>query len=297
MWAARVVKGNRLPLVFLLLVCRSQPSDLCSHDDQFRLSDEQDLSLLQKDVDFSHRFHRAATQISAETQPYNKTSLPKSVISSAVLDYSLPPVLSHALPIVPALPHLSPAGKWGTVTIYFLAWLFMMWPNALPLGRPGTALVFAIIALAFRYQTAGLTPADVPAPPWTYIKFSTLGLLIGLMILCTYLKDTAFWHHVEKALDSPSPKQLLVRVSFVSAVTSAFLLNDTVCFVLPPIVLNICRKHSARSALPYLVAISTSANIGSCATIVGNPQNALIASFCPGISFMTFTMVLLYRII
>jgi Na+/H+ antiporter NhaD/arsenite permease-like protein len=58
---------------------------------------------------------------------------------------------------------------------------------------------------------------------------------------------------------------------------SALLLNDTICLAFTPVVLELAavRRHQP---LPYLLALATSSNIGSVATIVGNPQNILIGS-------------------
>ncbi len=58
--------------------------------------------------------------------------------------------------------------------------------------------------------------------------------------------------------------------------------------MLTPLVLNLCKKRGAQSTLPFLMAVATSSNIGSSLTIIGNPQNALIASISPGMGFLTF---------
>jgi len=61
-------------------------------------------------------------------------------------------------------------------------------------------------------------------------------------------------------------------------VLSAFFVNDIVCLVMVPLVLNICHRLG-RGPIPYLLAVATASNIGSVATITGNPQNMLIGSF------------------
>ena len=58
---------------------------------------------------------------------------------------------------------------------------------------------------------------------------------------------------------------------------SAFLINDVVCIAFTPLVLRIA-ETVRRDAKPYLLALATSSNIGSVATVTGNPQNILIAS-------------------
>jgi Na+/H+ antiporter NhaD/arsenite permease-like protein len=72
-------------------------------------------------------------------------------------------------------------------------------------------------------------------------------------------------------------------------VLSAFFVNDIVCLVMVPFVLNITRRLRLES-LPYLLAVATASNIGSVASITGNPQNMLIGSFS-GISYRDFCYI------
>ena len=93
---------------------------------------------------------------------------------------------------------------------------------------------------------------------------------------------------MEEMLDSASPTLLLLKLCALAACTSAVLTNDTTCLMLTPVVLNLCARRGAQSTLPFLMAVATSSNIGSSLTIIGNPQNALIASISPGIGFLSF---------
>ena len=83
-----------------------------------------------------------------------------------------------------------------------------------------------------------------------------------------------------------SPRQLLPGVVFTSGILSAFLVNDIVCLVMAPLVLGVCKRMGVRP-LPYLLALATASNIGSMATITGNPQNILIGSIS-GIAYRDF---------
>src|SRR3984957_12082500 len=71
---------------------------------------------------------------------------------------------------------------------------------------------------------------------------------------------------------------LLIRIVAVAGVFSAFFVNDTMCLVLTPLVLEIAGTLR-RNPVPYLLAVAMAANIGSVATITGNPQNMMIGSF------------------
>jgi Na+/H+ antiporter NhaD/arsenite permease-like protein len=73
---------------------------------------------------------------------------------------------------------------------------------------------------------------------------------------------------------------------FASGVFSAFFVNDIVCLVMVPFVLAITRRVKL-APLPYLLAVATGSNVGSVATITGNPQNMLIGSFS-GIAYRDF---------
>jgi len=84
------------------------------------------------------------------------------------------------------------------------------------------------------------------------------------------------------------PHHLLPTVIFTSGVLSAFFVNDVVCLVMVPFVLTATRRMGVRP-LPYLLAVATASNVGSVATITGNPQNMLIGSFS-GIGYRDFLL-------
>jgi Na+/H+ antiporter NhaD/arsenite permease-like protein len=86
------------------------------------------------------------------------------------------------------------------------------------------------------------------------------------------------------------PIVLLAAIVFVSGFFSAFFVNDTMCLVLTPLVLEITRRLR-RNPVPYLLAVAMAANIGSVATITGNPQNMMIGSFS-GIGYRAFAAAL-----
>jgi Na+/H+ antiporter NhaD/arsenite permease-like protein len=81
----------------------------------------------------------------------------------------------------------------------------------------------------------------------------------------------------ESVLARLRPRHLLPTVIFTSGLLSAFLVNDIVCLVMTPFVLRLTRRLGL-APVPYLLAVATASNIGSVATITGNPQNMLIGS-------------------
>ena len=106
------------------------------------------------------------------------------------------------------------------------------------------------------------------------IDFDTVALLLGMMIVVAHLKVSgAFRVLGALAIDhAHAPFVLLVTVTMLTGVLSAFLMNDAICLVMAPIVLQVVRSLG-RNPLPYLVAVATASNCGSVATITGNPQN------------------------
>jgi Na+/H+ antiporter NhaD/arsenite permease-like protein len=106
-------------------------------------------------------------------------------------------------------------------------------------------------------------------------------LIVGNLHLVGFFEWNA-----EAVLRRLKPRQLLPAVIFTCGFLSAFFVNDIVCLVMVPFVLSITRKMSLQP-LPYLLAVATASNIGSVATITGNPQNMLIGSFS-GIHYRVF---------
>ena len=111
------------------------------------------------------------------------------------------------------------------------------------------------------------------------IDFDTIALLLGMMIVVAHLKVSgAFRALGGLAIDhARAPFVLLITVTLMAGVLSAFLVNDAICLVMTPIVLQVVRSLG-RNPLPYLVAVATASNCGSVATITGNPQNMVIGT-------------------
>jgi Na+/H+ antiporter NhaD/arsenite permease-like protein len=109
------------------------------------------------------------------------------------------------------------------------------------------------------------------------IDFATLALLFAMMVLSAQLRVGGFYAQVVRAIVSHAlrPWTLLIGVVAASAVLAAIFANDIVCLAFAP-VLCVGLQAARRKALPYLIALATSSNIGSAATLIGNPQNMLI---------------------
>ncbi|HVO79994.1 MAG TPA: anion transporter [Terriglobales bacterium] len=149
----------------------------------------------------------------------------------------------------------------------------------LKIDRPGAAIIGAVAMVAARIVQ--------PREALRFIDFSTLVLLFSMMLIVGNLHLVGFFEwNAEVVLRRLKPAYLLPAVIFTCGFLSAFFVNDIVCLVMVPFVLEITRRMRLQP-LPYLLAVATASNIGSVATITGNPQNMLIGSFS-GIRYREF---------
>lgn len=109
------------------------------------------------------------------------------------------------------------------------------------------------------------------------IDWNTILFLLGIMILVAHFRVSGFFEWIARrmALRARTPMQLLALLVFTTGILAAFFVNDTVCLIFTPIVLEVSSRLDL-PAEPYIIALATSANIGSTMSVTGNPQNALI---------------------
>jgi Na+/H+ antiporter NhaD/arsenite permease-like protein len=169
----------------------------------------------------------------------------------------------------------SPAAQQAlTLAIFVAAYV------ALGLGRvPGLRVDrtgVAIIAAAAMVVSRGLAWDDAVRS----VDAHTLVLLFGMMIVAAYLRLSGFFSLVTlwAIRRARTPLGLLAAIVGAAGVLSALFVNDVVCLVLAPLVLAIAQRLGL-PPVPYLIALATAANVGSVATLTGNPQNMLVGSF------------------
>jgi Na+/H+ antiporter NhaD/arsenite permease-like protein len=122
------------------------------------------------------------------------------------------------------------------------------------------------------------------------VDYRTVVLLFGMMIVAANLRLAGFFRLVTawSLRRARSPVQLLAATVAVAGVLAAFLINDVVCLVVAPLIVQITRALRL-PPIPYLIALATAANIGSVATVTGNPQNMLVAGYS-GIDYRSFAL-------
>ena len=141
----------------------------------------------------------------------------------------------------------------------------------LSIDRAGVALVGACLMVA-----SGAMPLS---DAYQAIDFDTITLLLGMMIVVANLRLSGFFALANEwvARRAHRPLVLLAAIVAISGLFSAFLVNDAICLVLAPLVVELT-IGLRRNPVPYLLAVAMASNVGSVATITGNPQNIVIGS-------------------
>ncbi|HZM17324.1 MAG TPA: SLC13 family permease [Candidatus Krumholzibacteria bacterium] len=136
-------------------------------------------------------------------------------------------------------------------------------------------------AAATTAGAAACVLAGILAPEQAYasIDGDTLILLLAMMLLAAHLDQAGFfeWGAAMALRLARTPQRLLTVLVFSTGLLSAFLVNDAVCFLMAPLLVRVVRRLQLGSTL-FLMALATSANIGSVMTIVGNPQTMIAGS-------------------
>jgi Na+/H+ antiporter NhaD/arsenite permease-like protein len=163
---------------------------------------------------------------------------------------------------------------------------------ALAIGRvPGLAIDRAGVALVGASLMVACGALSLEEA-YKAVDLDTLTLLLGMMILVANLRLSGFFVMAGGWVmrRAHRPLTLLAAITSIAGVFSAFLVNDAVCLVLAPLVSELT-VALRRNPVPYLLAVAMAANIGSTATITGNPQNMMIGSFSH-ISYADFSAAL-----
>jgi Na+/H+ antiporter NhaD/arsenite permease-like protein len=123
------------------------------------------------------------------------------------------------------------------------------------------------------------------------IDFNVIFLLAGMMILAGILSRTGFfqWLAIRAVkLANGEPFRLMLVLSLVTAVLSAFLDNVTTVVLIAPVTLYIASVLRV-SPVPFLIAEIVASNVGGMSTLIGDPPNILIGS-AANIDFLTFVL-------
>ncbi len=168
----------------------------------------------------------------------------------------------------------------ATVTLVFIVVYLGMILGGLPflqLDRTGVALLGAIALVGLG---AVSTEAAVRS-----LHLPTLILLFAFMVLSAQLRLGGFyaWVTLKLAALPLRPTLLLGALVVVVGALAAVFSNDIVCLAVAPVLIDACRGRQL-DPMPFLLGLACAANVGSAATLIGNPQNMLIGATL-GLSF------------
>jgi Na+/H+ antiporter NhaD/arsenite permease-like protein len=171
------------------------------------------------------------------------------------------------------------------VAVFALVYLGMIL-GGLPfvqLDRTGVALLGAIALVAFGVLTPEQAALSIHLP--------TLLLLFSFMVISAQMRLGGFyaWVTLRVAALPVGPGTFLAAVIVAVAALSAVFSNDVVCLAVAPVLAEACRRRGL-DPVPFLLALACAANIGSAATLIGNPQNILIGQV-GGLDFWRFVAV------
>ena len=123
-----------------------------------------------------------------------------------------------------------------------------------------------------------------------HIDFNTLGLLVGMMMIVALTSRTGVFNYIavlaaKKA--KADPVKILIYLSVITAVCSAFLDNVTTVLLMVPVTFGITKKLHVNTR-PYLLVQIIASNVGGTATLIGDPPNIMIGSAVKELTFAAF---------
>lgn len=163
--------------------------------------------------------------------------------------------------------------EWGVLLVFLLVYLGMFLGGLprLKLDRSGVALLGAIAVIALTGMPIETAAQAVDLP--------TLVLLFAFMLISAQMRLGGFYTEVTRRVAARplSAPALLAALIAVAGALSAVFSNDVVCLAMTPVVVRLCLQRGL-NPLPFLIGLACASNIGSAATLIGNPQNMLIGS-------------------
>lgn len=122
------------------------------------------------------------------------------------------------------------------------------------------------------------------------IDFHTIALLLGMMIVVANLRLSGAFAFFARAMLSRAQSGfgMLAMTVAASGILAAFFINDVVCLALTPMIID-AAEIADLDPIPLLLGLATASNIGSAATITGNPQNMIVAGFAH-LSYSSFAI-------
>jgi Na+/H+ antiporter NhaD/arsenite permease-like protein len=170
------------------------------------------------------------------------------------------------------------------VIVFLVAYVLIAteWTHKLLAALGGAAVLLAL----------GVTDSDHAFYSHdTGIDWNVIFLLLGMMIIVGVLRRTGVFEYVAiwaAKRAKGSPLRVMILLTLITAVASAFLDNVTTVLLIAPVTLLVCDRLGI-NPVPFLIAEIMASNIGGAATLIGDPPNIIIASRS-GLTFNDFVI-------
>jgi Na+/H+ antiporter NhaD/arsenite permease-like protein len=123
------------------------------------------------------------------------------------------------------------------------------------------------------------------------IDYNTIGLLVAMMIIVMIMRRTGIFEYLAVKvvkISKAEPFRLIITLSLVTGILSAFLDNVTTILLILPITLSVASDLKL-NPIPFIIAEIFASNVGGTATLIGDPPNIMIGSQT-GLSFIDFLL-------
>ncbi|WP_027363890.1 ArsB/NhaD family transporter [Desulfotruncus alcoholivorax] len=165
-----------------------------------------------------------------------------------------------------------------TIAVFIVTYVMIMFEK---IHRTVLALAGGLIVIL-----AGIISQE---KAFSSIDFNTIGLLIGMMVIVGITRQTGVFGYLAiyaAKVAKGDPVKIMIYLSTITAVVSAFLDNVTTVLLIVPVTFAVAEQLKV-SVLPFLMGEVIASNIGGTATLIGDPPNIMIGS-ATGLGFMDF---------
>ncbi len=123
----------------------------------------------------------------------------------------------------------------------------------------------------------------------SYIDFNTIGVLVGMMIVVSIVKNSGLFEYIAiytARKSKGNPWKVMIYFIIITALLSALLDNVTTVLLIGPMTIVICQILNV-NPVPFLMTEIIASNVGGTSTLIGDPPNIMIGS-AANLSFSDF---------
>eukprot|EP00457_Paulinella_chromatophora_P002057 gb/GEZN01002061.1/.p1 GENE.gb/GEZN01002061.1/~~gb/GEZN01002061.1/.p1 ORF type:complete len:702 (-),score=97.14 gb/GEZN01002061.1/:462-2567(-) len=174
------------------------------------------------------------------------------------------------------------------IVTFFATQVALIQPSSMPflamVGRPWSMLAGA----CFMILLSDLSSEEA----FVVIDLNTLALLFGASLISANLEACQIQRQLIDGLMKDSADKVVIKLSIIAACMSLVITNDGSSLIVSPVALKLLQKRPELPKLPIMLAVSSSANLGSSLFLSGNPQNILVDNFSSssGLTFSSYMM-------